>query len=136
MSGHREGASKPGSLKGSFNLRSVKTGGKKAQNDDCIAVNVLLERWERRRTQNRLAQRKFRMSPIPTKYLHFIYPPNRRKAKESLSRDAENHLHAENQLHAGNSYTIPDSDDLGLESELSGLPWGGLSMRHIVKHSP
>jgi hypothetical protein len=47
--------------------------------------------------------------------------------KESRDRDAEN------QLHAGYSYTSPDPDDLGLESELSGLPWGGPSMRHIVE---
>ena len=47
--------------------------------------------------------------------------------KESRDRDAEN------QLHAGYSYTSPDPDDLGLETELSGLPWGGPSMRHIVE---
>lgn len=49
--------------------------------------------------------------------------------KESRDRDAEN------QLHAGYSYTVPDPDDLGPETELSGLPWGGPSMRHIVERS-
>ncbi|OAF60212.1 hypothetical protein VC83_02944 [Pseudogymnoascus destructans] len=71
--------------------------------------------------------------------LHFIfvgendtnnYFPTGEKAKDQKeSRDRD----AENQLHAGYSYTSPDPDDLGLESELSGLPWGGPSMRHIVE---
>ena len=56
----REGSSgKSGSSKGSAKSGSVKTG-KKAQKDDWSGVN---EPDERRRIQNRLAQRKFRMSP-------------------------------------------------------------------------
>ncbi|OBT38937.1 hypothetical protein VE00_10565 [Pseudogymnoascus sp. WSF 3629] len=67
---------------------------------------------ERRRIQNVISQR--------------IY---REKAKqENESRK----LVAENQLHAGNSYSVPNHDDLGDDIELSGLPWGGPSIRHII----
>ncbi|KFY13864.1 hypothetical protein V491_06235 [Pseudogymnoascus sp. VKM F-3775] len=108
----RDGGSggKSGSSKGSSKSGSVKTGGKKAQLDDWSGVN---EPDERRRIQNRLAQRKFREKA--------------KDQKESRDRDAEN------QLHAGYAYTSPDPDDIGLETELSGLPWGGPSMRHIVE---
>ncbi|KFY20483.1 hypothetical protein V493_07673, partial [Pseudogymnoascus sp. VKM F-4281 (FW-2241)] len=100
---------KSASSKSSSKSSSVKTG-KKAQKDDWSGVN---EPDERRRIQNRLAQRKFREKA--------------KDQKESRDRDAEN------QLHAGYSYTSPDPDDLGFETELSGLPWGGPSMRHIVE---
>lgn len=55
----RDGGSgrKSGSSKGSSKSGSAKTGGKKAQMDDWSGVN---EPDERRRIQNRLAQRKFR----------------------------------------------------------------------------
>lgn len=58
----REGGSsgKSGSSKGNSKSSSVKAGGKKAQKDDWSGVN---EPDERRRIQNRLAQRKFRMCP-------------------------------------------------------------------------
>lgn len=64
----REGSSgKSGSSKGSSKSSSGKTGGKKAQKDDWSGVN---EPDERRRIQNRLAQRKFRMSPsLLTSYI-------------------------------------------------------------------
>ncbi|KFY40275.1 hypothetical protein V494_03588, partial [Pseudogymnoascus sp. VKM F-4513 (FW-928)] len=106
----REGSGgKSGASKSSSKSSSAKTGGKKAQKDDWSGVN---EPDERRRIQNRLAQRKFREKA--------------KDQKESRDRDAEN------QLHAGYSYTSPDPDDL-VETELSGLPWGGPSMRHIVE---
>ena len=38
-----------------------------------------------------------------------------------------------NQQYAGSAYHIPDPDDLVLDDgELSGLPWGGINMRHVV----
>ncbi|TVY73432.1 hypothetical protein LSUE1_G006493 [Lachnellula suecica] len=67
---------------------------------------------ERRRVQNRIAQRKFR--------------DKAKEAKERQDRDAEN------RAHAGHSYNTPDPDDMGGEEELSGLPWGSLSLKHVV----
>lgn len=49
-----------------------------------------------------------------------------RENKEKAERDARNHEHA------GNSYRIPSVDDFAGETELSGLPWGGLSFGHAV----
>ncbi|KAK8135236.1 hypothetical protein PG984_003176 [Apiospora sp. TS-2023a] len=66
----------------------------------------------RRRIQNRNAQRKFREKT--------------KEQKEKSERDALN------REHAGGSYQIHDSSDLTGDEEVSGLPWGGLSMRHVV----
>lgn len=68
----REGGSsgKSASSKGNSKASSsVKTGGKKAQKDDWSGVN---EPDERRRIQNRLAQRKFRMSQYFFTFLSFL----------------------------------------------------------------
>ncbi|KAG5941882.1 hypothetical protein E4U53_007325 [Claviceps sorghi] len=62
---------------------------------------------ERRRIQNRLAQRKFREKA--------------RENREKAERDLRN------QEHAGNSYRTPSATDLGSDTELSGLPWGSVS---------
>ncbi|TVY18442.1 hypothetical protein LARI1_G004692 [Lachnellula arida] len=67
---------------------------------------------ERRRVQNRIAQRKFR--------------DKTKDAKERQERDADN------QAHAGHSYNTPDPDEMGESDELSGLPWGSLSLKHVV----
>ncbi|KFY30561.1 hypothetical protein V493_01834 [Pseudogymnoascus sp. VKM F-4281 (FW-2241)] len=106
MSGCHKGAKNSACSKESSKVRPVKTAEEKAQDDDWN------EAKKRKRIQNLLAQRTFRL-----------------KAKEAHE---SRHRNAENQLHAGNSYTIPDFDNLGLEPELSGLPWGGLSMQYIV----
>ena len=39
----------------------------------------------------------------------------------------------ENQARAGYSYTSPTPDDLQGGYDLSGLPWGGPSMKYIVE---
>ncbi|KAH8757768.1 hypothetical protein BGZ57DRAFT_859194 [Hyaloscypha finlandica] len=67
---------------------------------------------ERRRVQNRIAQRKFR--------------DKAKEAKERQDREAEN------RAHAGHSYHTPDPGEMGTDEELSGLPWGSLSLRHVV----
>lgn len=67
---------------------------------------------ERRRIQNRIAQRKFR-----------------EKAREQKER-AERELR--NQEHAASSYQVPGPYDLGVDDELSGVPWGGPSLRFVV----
>ncbi len=40
---------------------------------------------------------------------------------------------AENQQHAGSSYTSPEPETIDSNQNLSGLPWGGISMKHIVE---
>ncbi|RFU80894.1 basic leucine zipper transcription factor domain-containing [Trichoderma arundinaceum] len=67
---------------------------------------------ERRRIQNRIAQRKFRGKV--------------KEQKERTEREAKD------KEHAGNSYRIPEPDEIDAEPELSGLPWGSVSLSHIV----
>ncbi|KAL6881546.1 basic leucine zipper transcription factor domain-containing protein [Trichoderma novae-zelandiae] len=67
---------------------------------------------ERRRIQNRIAQRKFRGKV--------------KEQKERAEREAKD------KEHAGNSYRIPEPDEIEAESELSGLPWGSVSLSHIL----
>ncbi|PSN60366.1 hypothetical protein BS50DRAFT_604677 [Corynespora cassiicola Philippines] len=68
---------------------------------------------ERRKIQNKLAQRRFRDKV--------------REQKEETEREMEN------QRRAGSSYASPEPGDIDQGRELSGLPWGGISMRHIVE---
>ncbi|CAL3963197.1 hypothetical protein PZA11_000884 [Diplocarpon coronariae] len=67
---------------------------------------------ERRRVQNRIAQRKFRD-----------------KAKETKERSERD---AENQARAGYSYHTPDPRNMRKDGELSGLPWGSISLKHVI----
>jgi len=50
-----------------------------------------------------------------------------REQKEEAEREVEN------QRRAGSSYTTPDPDNIDQSRDLSGLPWGGISMKHIVE---
>ncbi|KAF2644195.1 hypothetical protein P280DRAFT_356744, partial [Massarina eburnea CBS 473.64] len=68
---------------------------------------------ERRKIQNKLAQRRFREKT--------------REQKEEAGREMEN------QQRAGNAYASPEPGDIDQSRELSGLPWGGISMKHIVE---
>jgi hypothetical protein len=38
-----------------------------------------------------------------------------------------------NQRRAGSSYVSPEPEEIDTNHNLSGLPWGGISMRHIVE---
>ncbi|KAK0273097.1 hypothetical protein LTR35_012509 [Friedmanniomyces endolithicus] len=66
---------------------------------------------ERRKIQNRIAQRKFR--------------DKMRLQKEVSERDAEN------ARKASGAYRTPEPEDLD-RGEPSGLPWGGISLRHVI----
>ncbi|KAH8908680.1 hypothetical protein BR93DRAFT_496472 [Coniochaeta sp. PMI_546] len=81
----------------------------KTKTDDWTDVT---EPEERRRIQNRIAQRKFREKA--------------REQKEQAQRDQQN------QENAINTYRIPEPDDLDQEEDVSGLPWGSFNMQYIV----
>jgi hypothetical protein len=68
---------------------------------------------ERRKIQNKLAQRRFRDKV--------------KEQKEETEREMDN------QRRAGSAYASPEPGDLDSRRELSGLPWGGISMKHIVE---
>ncbi|KAJ6787584.1 hypothetical protein PWT90_00667 [Aphanocladium album] len=67
---------------------------------------------ERRRIQNRIAQRKFREKA--------------RENKEKADRDSRN------LEHAGNIYRIPSALDIMGDNTVSGLPWGSVNLGHVV----
>ncbi|KAF1838700.1 hypothetical protein BDW02DRAFT_488596 [Decorospora gaudefroyi] len=68
---------------------------------------------ERRKIQNKLAQRRFR-----------------EKIKDQRE---ETEREVENQRKAGSSYASPEPESIDTSQTLSGLPWGGISMKHIVE---
>lgn len=37
-----------------------------------------------------------------------------------------------NQQHAASCYQVPSPSDIAAEHDVSGLPWGSFSMRHVV----
>jgi hypothetical protein len=81
------------------------------QNEDWADVT---DPEERRRIQNRIAQRKFREKT--------------RENKERAERDARN------RDNAGNTYRVTSPDkvmDNG-EDDLSGLPWGSVNLKHVI----
>ncbi|KAF1929611.1 uncharacterized protein M421DRAFT_4073 [Didymella exigua CBS 183.55] len=67
---------------------------------------------ERRKIQNKLAQQRFRAKA--------------REQREDVEREIEN------RKKASSSYTPPEASRLKDHHTLSGLPWGGISFRHIV----
>ncbi|KAI9772230.1 MAG: hypothetical protein M1840_000979 [Geoglossum simile] len=70
---------------------------------------------ERRRIQNRLAQRKFR--------------ERAKQEKEDRLRELEDNKRA------ALAYTLPDPNDLESRDNQSGLPWGGYNLRYAMVSS-
>ncbi|KAH7113178.1 hypothetical protein B0J13DRAFT_460940, partial [Dactylonectria estremocensis] len=51
------------------------------------------------------------------------------KVKETIEKEKRDSL---NLAHAQNSYRILDALEAVEESEATGLPWGGINLRHII----
>ncbi|KAL8402230.1 hypothetical protein RB596_008842 [Gaeumannomyces avenae] len=85
------------------------------QNEDWSEVT---DPEERRRIQNRIAQRKFRG-----------------KAKEQREKSERDQRNVE---HAGDSYRVPEAGEMTAEEQaaLSGLPWGGLNVQYAMGRGP
>jgi hypothetical protein len=85
---------------------------------------------ERRKIQNRIAQRKFRMSRDAVRILQEEVT-DRLAGDKVRSRREESERSAENERRASAAYVAPEADELDA-SEPSGLPWGSISLRHVV----
>lgn len=108
-----------------------------SKTDDWSGVT---EREERRRIQNRIAQRKFSkpnhccISHSPSQVIRpsltlssFLAGEKARESREQAERDARN------RDNAANVYRVVDANDIAGPSDgsLSGLPWGGIDLRHV-----
>ncbi|CAN9100040.1 hypothetical protein CC77DRAFT_1060880 [Alternaria alternata] len=105
--GQQSSPNQPASSKGGS---SVTAESPEARSDDWSDVK---DPSERRKIQNKLAQRRFR--------------DKIKEQKEETERNAEN------QRRAGSSYASPEPENIDASQSLSGLPWGGISMKHIVE---
>lgn len=53
--------------------------------------------------------------------------------RRSRQRIQEEQRERENVQRAGSAYEAPNPEDLDGHQEMSGLPWGGLSLKHVFE---
>lgn len=70
-------------------------------------------------------------------HLDVTNPPdqlaNARIGDKTKENKEESERQAENQRNAGSSYTSPEPEAMQSNETLSGLPWGGINMKHIIE---
>lgn len=101
----------------------------RSQSEDWRGVE---DQGERRKIQNRLAQRKYRKCSHST---WRDWPPDAYVYlgdKEKRKRDDEARV-AQNQQVAGSAYAAPDAKDLARNANPAGLPWGSVSLKYVVE---
>ncbi len=89
------------------------------------------DKTERRRIQNRLAQRKYRKCTNRT-WTHSFPDQSILGDLQKQKRDDEARV-AENQQVAGSAYAAPEAKDLARNANPAGLPWGSISLKHVVE---
>jgi hypothetical protein len=58
---------------------------------------------------------------------------NIHKGDKVKEQKEETERHVENKRQAASAYAPPEAEKMDARRALSGLPWGGISMRHIVE---
>jgi hypothetical protein len=56
-----------------------------------------------------------------------------RKIKDLQEQQEKIKQEVEDQRKAASSYVSPDPENMDTRQTLSGLPWGGISLKHIVE---
>ena len=91
----------------------------------------ITDQTERRKAQNRVAQRKFsKWNSISNRRRNTDYTSSGEKTKREREDEA---CIAANQNVAGSAYAAPDARDLAANANPAGLPWGSVSIKHVVE---
>ncbi|MCJ1281988.1 hypothetical protein MMC26_001311 [Xylographa opegraphella] len=91
----------------------------------------IADQSERRKIQNRLAQRKYsERSSTTSKEMTLTRRNSGEKEKRKREDDARI---AENQQAAGSAYAAPNARDLAPNANPVGLPWGSVSIKHVLE---
>ncbi|KAI9814722.1 MAG: hypothetical protein M1827_002988 [Pycnora praestabilis] len=96
---------------------------------------------ERRKIQNRIAQRKFSKSIILTEKesclqsAQELYSADYCEGEKTKQQKEDQLRDQDNKRRASSAYAAPDPEVMNTNDELSGLPWGSLSMKHVLQSS-
>lgn len=89
----------------------------------------LTDPGERRRIQNRIAQRKYREFAHSSMRKSSANVKTGEKVREKKVEAERQALH---ERYAAGAYAAPNPEDLAASGE-SGLPWGSFSLQHIIR---